>query len=120
MTIPPIDFATITFGRVVSVVIGVVVAASVFVGAWNALGLPRWAWAFELEELRQYSMETRDILLEDQLWNAVAKLNELEREREGYKVEGRLVPKSLSEEILMVRRRIASREKLIEKLGDED
>ena len=77
-------------------------------GAWNGLGLPTWAWAFELNEFKEevfeqnkrqdrFSRETREILLEDQLWNAAAKLSELERERDGIKQEGKKVPRSLSE-----------------------
>ncbi len=119
MVVPDLDLKNITFGRVVSVVIGLVVAASIFVAAWNTLGLPRWAWAYEMEELKNFSEETRVLLLEDQLWNAQARLTELLRLRDEYRRKGETEPNWLGEDISGLRRHIYQKEKSIKALEND-
>lgn len=121
MVVPPSwDLKKITLGNVASVVISLVVTASIFVGAWNALGLPRWAWAYEMEDLKNFSEETRILLLEDQLWNAQARLTELLRLRDEYRRKGETEPNWLGEDISGLRRHIYQKEKSIKALEKDD
>ncbi len=120
MVMPDLDLKNITFGRVLAAVIGTVAAVTILVGGWNTLGLPRWAWAFEMQELEAFSKETRMLLLEDQLWNAEGRLSELKRLREQLRLEGQPEPAWLSEDIAGLRRHIYQKQKSIRDLEKTD
>lgn len=84
--------------------------------AWDVIGLPRFALAIEMEVLKEFSTETRVMLLEDQLWDAQRELSSAQRQWEEYQSDGKRVPKWLREDVLSLQRSISQRQGAILKL----
>jgi hypothetical protein len=86
---------------------GAVVAISL---AWDVMGLPQFARAEELNQLREFSVETRIMLLDDQLYDAQRQFSAAQRELETYTVEGKPAPRWLRDDILDLQRTISRRQ----------
>jgi hypothetical protein len=104
--------AATILGSLGAAAIGIVALSA----AWDVIGLPRFALAEDVEALRQFSTETRVMLLEDQLWDAQRALSSAQRQSEDYRADSKSPPKWLREDVLLLKRTITKRQTSIEQL----
>ena len=101
-------------------ILGTLGAAAVSIvaisSAWDIMGLPRFALAEEVEVLKQFSVETRVMLLEDQLWDITRELSSAQRQWEDYRAEGKSPPVWLRADVLALEHAITQRKSSIRKL----
>ena len=98
---------TLTMLGTIGAAAGALVALSL---AWDIMGLPQFARAEELNQLRAFSVETRIMLLDDQLYDAQRQFSAAQRELETYTAARKMAPRWLRDDILDLQRTINRRQ----------
>ena len=85
--------------------------------AWNVIGLPKFALAEDVQELRQFSRDTRVMLLDVILWDASRELSAAERKWEEYTLAEKPIPDWLRKDVLSLKRTINKKQSDINNLN---
>lgn len=100
----------------VSAIVGGIAAAGTIATAWVQLDLWRPASAAEMEQLKDFSIETRMMILEDNVWEMKAQLRDVKRQIRQAETNGEPVPDYLRRDRLELERRIDTLEADIQEL----